>query len=226
MLITIEEGATGGFGAFVLQSLAEHGAAGPRPEDPHADPAGHLPGPRQARGHVRRGRPRRRGHRARRAQGAGHRTTPRRRAGAPKGDLATGRLACRAPEPLAADCHAMATAARRAPQARVREHRASHAAGDRRRACHRADQVAGCRGLPSHPACLRRRLSRCGLELQADRRCERLRRPTASGADHLAACEHTRMGRVTHPTAAKSAAGDERERLQHVRIRHASTSPP
>ena len=83
-LITVEEGAMGGFGAFVLQPLAEHGALDRGLKVRTLTPARHLPGPRQARRHVRPGRPRRRRHRARRAGGARASTTPRRRGGGPR----------------------------------------------------------------------------------------------------------------------------------------------
>ena len=81
-LITVEEGAVGGFGAFVLQPLAEHGALDrglkvrtlilpdifQDQDKPEAD--------------VRPGRPRRRRHRPRGAGGAGRRQRHRRPAGA------------------------------------------------------------------------------------------------------------------------------------------------
>ena len=62
LLITIEEGAAGGFGAHVLTLLARSGRARERAQGAHDDAAGQIPGSRQARAHVRRRRARRQGH--------------------------------------------------------------------------------------------------------------------------------------------------------------------
>ena len=62
LLITIEEGAAGGFGAHVLTLLSEAGALEQRAQGSHNDAAGQIPGSRQARAHVRRRRARRQGH--------------------------------------------------------------------------------------------------------------------------------------------------------------------
>ena len=80
VLLTLEEGAVGGFGAHVLTLLAEDGPARSRPEGAHADAARPLPGSRQAGEALRSGRPRRRFHRqCPCAGGARAGQTPRRR---------------------------------------------------------------------------------------------------------------------------------------------------
>ena len=68
LLITVEEGSPGGFGAHVLRLLSDEGAFDSRAQGPHHGPAGRLPGARQARTDVRGRRARRQGHRR---QGAG-----------------------------------------------------------------------------------------------------------------------------------------------------------
>ena len=70
LLITIEEGAAGGFGAHVLTSARRRGRARPWPQGPHDDAAGRLSESRQARADVRRRRARREGHRRQGAGGA------------------------------------------------------------------------------------------------------------------------------------------------------------
>jgi hypothetical protein len=62
-LITIEEGAVGGFGSHVAQLLAEEGVFDRRAEIPLDGAARHLHRPGQPRRHVRRGRAQRRGYR-------------------------------------------------------------------------------------------------------------------------------------------------------------------
>ena len=56
VLITIEEGAKGGFGSFVLEHLANAARSTPACKIRMHDPAGHLPGPGLALRHVRNGR--------------------------------------------------------------------------------------------------------------------------------------------------------------------------
>ncbi|MEY9770317.1 1-deoxy-D-xylulose-5-phosphate synthase [Sinorhizobium fredii] len=70
VLVTIEEGAIGGFASHVLHFLAEEGPARWRPQGPADGLAGHLDGAGKARIHVRRGGPRPRRHRLDRFQGA------------------------------------------------------------------------------------------------------------------------------------------------------------
>ena len=60
VLLTVEEGAVGGFGAHVLTLLAEAGALDRGPQGAHVDAARPLPGPRQAGAALRAGRARRR----------------------------------------------------------------------------------------------------------------------------------------------------------------------
>ncbi len=73
VLITIEEGAAGGFGAHVMQFLAWEGLAGQGPQDPADDLAGYLPGPGHAGEHVCPGGPGCRRHLAHGAECAGAR---------------------------------------------------------------------------------------------------------------------------------------------------------
>ena len=80
VLITIEEGAIGGFGSYVLQTLAEHGALGERPEGPLHGAAGCVHRPGQPGGDVCQGRPRRQRHRRQGVRGAGQGRAARRRA--------------------------------------------------------------------------------------------------------------------------------------------------
>ena len=70
VLITIEEGAIGGFAAQVLPDAVRSRRARPRPEDPLDDPARHLHRPGLAERDVRQGRPRRQGHRQEGVRGA------------------------------------------------------------------------------------------------------------------------------------------------------------
>ena len=71
VLVTIEEGAIGGFGTYVMQTLAEEGAArSRRPEGAHDGAAGRLHRPGFAERDVRPGRPRRQGHRRQGVRGA------------------------------------------------------------------------------------------------------------------------------------------------------------
>ena len=70
VLVTVEEGAIGGFAAQVLQFLARRRPARKRPEGAPAGAARRLHGPCQAREDVCRCRARRRGHRAHRLRGA------------------------------------------------------------------------------------------------------------------------------------------------------------
>ena len=72
-LITVEEGAVGRLRRLRAARSGRARRARPRPEGPHPDPARRLPGPGQARDHVRPGRPRRRRHRPRRPGRAGRR---------------------------------------------------------------------------------------------------------------------------------------------------------
>ena len=73
VLLTVEEGAIGGFGGFVLQCLAARGALDRGLKVRTSCFARHLPGPGQARTTLRPGRPGRRRHRPLRADGAGGR---------------------------------------------------------------------------------------------------------------------------------------------------------
>jgi 1-deoxy-D-xylulose-5-phosphate synthase len=63
VVVTIEEGAIGGFGAHVLTMASDQGLTDgrriPGPEDPHHAPARRVPGPGQPRQAVRRSRPQR-----------------------------------------------------------------------------------------------------------------------------------------------------------------------
>ena len=70
VLLTIEEGSIGGFGAFVMQTLCRARRARPRPEDPLHGPAGPLHRPGFAKRDVRQGRPRRQRHRRQGVRGA------------------------------------------------------------------------------------------------------------------------------------------------------------
>ena len=70
VLITIEEGAIGGFAAQVYQTLSDNGALDSGLQDPLDDPARHLHRPRFAERDVCQGRSRRQGHRQEGVRGA------------------------------------------------------------------------------------------------------------------------------------------------------------
>ena len=79
VLITVEEGAIGGFGSYVMQTLAEHGALDRGLKVRSHGAAGHLHRSGHAGRHVRQGRPRRQRHHRQGVRGArqGARRSPR-----------------------------------------------------------------------------------------------------------------------------------------------------
>ena len=79
VLVTIEEGAIGGFGSYVLQTLAEHGVLDSGLQGALHGAAGRLHRPGHAGRDVCQGRPRRPRHRRQGVRGARARTPPPRR---------------------------------------------------------------------------------------------------------------------------------------------------